>query len=275
MESEMPSFLDFKKNNLKPKKVDYVTSESEESAKDDDHFYSYSEFISALETIDTTKKDIEKPKLEEKEEDKKQKLKDVNLLVGRFQPFHNGHLKMAKFLKEKNGLPSIVAVVNPGHNKSGKSPFNEDLIGKYMEAVVKDSPNLIEGYFTTKKGLLGVIYGIAKEMGYKVNLIGAGDDRVNDYKKQSEYLKKAGGDFPKEIEVVETPRTTTGTEIRNSIENEDFLAFKKLVPQGVSSFYNSLLSSINGKGIKESEEMITESEILDANNKSLKENIEK
>ena len=177
---------------------------------------------------------------------------------------------MAKFLKEKNDLPTIVAVVHPGHNKSGKSPFTEDLVAKYMEAIVKDNPSLIAGYFMTKRGLLGVIYGMAKGMGYKVNLIGSGDDRIEDYKKQSEYLKKAGGDFPKEIEVVETPRTTSGTEIRNSIGEEDFLAFKKLVPQGVSSFYNSLLSSI-----KESEEIIAESETSDLENKSLKENTEK
>ena len=273
MESEMPSFLDFKKNNLKPKKVDYVTSESDEASKDDDHFYSYNEFISALETIDTTKKDVGNPKVVK--EEKAPELKEVNLLVGRFQPFHNGHLKMAKFLKEKNDLPTIVAVVHPGHNKSGKSPFTEDLVAKYMEAIVKDNPSLIAGYFMTKRGLLGVIYGMAKGMGYKVNLIGSGDDRIEDYKKQSEYLKKAGGDFPKEIEVVETPRTTSGTEIRNSIGEEDFLAFKKLVPQGVSSFYNSLLSSINGKGIKESEEIIAESETSDLENKSLKENTEK
>ena len=275
MESEMPSFLDFKKNNLKPRKVDYVTSESDETAKDDDHFYSYNEFISALETIDTTKKNIEKPKVVEKEEDKAPELKEINLLIGRFQPFHNGHLKMAKFLKEKNDLPSIIAVVHPGHNKSGKSPFAEDLVAKYMEAIVKDNPNLISGYFSTKRGLLGVIYGMAKEMGYKVNLIGAGDDRIEDYKKQADYLKKAGGDFPNEIDVVETPRSKSGTEVRKAIEEENFLEFKKLVPQGVSSFYNSLLSSINGKGIKESEEIITESEIAELEKKALKENIEK
>lgn len=273
MESEMPSFLDFKRNNLKPRKVDYVTSESEEASKDDDHFYSYNEFISTLETIDTSKKDIQKPNVVE--EEKAPELKEVNLLVGRFQPFHNGHLKMAKFLKEKNDLPSIVAVVHPGHNKSGKSPFGEDLVSKYMEAIVKDNPSLIAGYFTAKKGLLGVIYGIAKEMGYKVNLIGAGDDRIEDYKKQADYLKKAGGDFPKEIEVVETPRTKSGTEVRKAIEEENFLEFKKLVPQGVSSFYNSLLSSINGKGIKESEDLISESEIADLETKSLKKNTEK
>ena len=70
--------------------------------------------------------------------------------------------------------------------------------------------------------------------------------------------------------MVETPRTKSGTEVRKAIEEENFLEFKKLVPQGVSSFYNSLLSSINGKGIKESEDLISESEIADLETKSLK-----
>jgi cytidyltransferase-like protein len=250
-ESELPSFLDFKKNNLTTKKIEYVTEDEDDS---DDHFYSYNEFISTLETIDTTKKNIPKDLTEDNKSEDKKDLSDVNLLVGRFQPFHIGHLKMAKTLKEKNNLPSIVAVVHPGHNKSGKSPFNEDTVTKYMESVVKENPGVIDGYFIARKGLLGVIYGAAKELGYNVNLIGAGDDRMEDYKKQSEYLKKAGGDFPSDIEVIETPRSTSGTEIRDSIQKEDFLKFKKLVPSSVSSFYNTLVSAINGKAIAEFEE---------------------
>jgi cytidyltransferase-like protein len=268
-ESEFVSFSDFKKEFIP--NVDYIQEENEESERSENPFFSYDEFISKLETIDNQTSNDNDSLTEKVPVDPK----SVNVLIGRFQPFHNGHLKMAKFLKEKNDLPSIVAVVHPGHNKSGKSPFSEDLVSKYMEAIVKDNPSLIAGYFTTKKGLLGVIYGAAKEMGYKVNLIGAGDDRIEDYKKQSEYLKKAGGDFPKEIDVVETPRSKSGTEVRKAIEEENFLEFKKLVPQGVSSFYNSLLSSINGKGIKESEEIITESEIADLEMKALKENTEK
>ena len=255
-ESELPSFLEFKKNNSTHKKIEYVT---EEGNKEDDHFYSFNEFISTLETIDTaTKPETEPAKVTKKEssvKEEKSELKDVNLLVGRFQPFHNGHLKMAKVLKEKNDLPSIIAVVHPGHNKSGNSPFNEELVSKYMTNIVNDNPELIQGFFLVKRGLLGVIYGTAKEMGYKVNSIGAGDDRTEDYKKQCDYLKKAGGDFPKEIEVIETPRSTSGTEVRNLLKSEDFLAFKKLVPPGVSSFYNNLVSSVNGKAIKESEEI--------------------
>ena len=260
-ESELPSFLDFKKNNLTSKKIEYVTEDEDDS---DDHFYSYNEFISTLETIDTTKKNIPKNLTEDDKSEDQKKLSDVNLLVGRFQPFHIGHLKMAKTLKEKNDLPSIVAVVHPGHNKSGKSPFNEETVTKYMESVVKENPGVIDGYFIARKGLLGVIYGAAKELGYNVNLIGAGDDRMEDYKKQAEYLKKAGGDFPSDIEVIETPRSTSGTEIRDSIQNEDFLKFKKLVPSSVSSFYNTLVSAINGKAIAEFDEVENSDDISES-----------
>ena len=259
-ESSMPSFMDFKRNNLSSKKVEYTTSENDDVANEEeeyDHFYSYNEFISKLETIDTKDKpnveitEDEKPAETDKEKEKK--LEDVNLIIGRFQPFHNGHLKMVKKMMEKNNLPSIIAVVHPGHNKSGKSPFDEDLVSKYMENVVKESAGKIQGFFMVKRGLLGVIYGKSKELGYLPKAIAAGDDRIDDYKKQSDYLKKAGGDFPDDLEIVQTSRSSSGTEVREKLAEEDFLGFKKLVPTGVSSLYNQLVSSQNGKDIKESE----------------------
>jgi hypothetical protein len=256
LESELPSFMDFKKLNFPAKKVDYVTSESDDSKED--HFYSYNEFITALETIDTSPK--KNSLVVEVDESEDKKLKEVNLLVGRFQPFHNGHLKMSKTMKEKNGLPCIIAVIHPGHNKSGKSPFPQNLVSKYMESISKENPELIEGYFMSPRGLLGVLYGKAKELGFQVKFIAAGDDRIEDFKKQADYLKKAGGDFPEDIKVIETPRTLSGTEVRKAIEEEDFLAFKKMVPSPVSALYNQLLSAIKGKSIQESEVLLTESE---------------
>ena len=243
-ESEMPTFLDFKRKNSDKTKVDYVTEESEtEKEEEEDPFYSYNQFISALETIDTTKK----PKVEliEEEKEEEQEMRDVNLLVGRFQPFHNGHLKMAKIMKKENDLPSIVAVVHPGHNNSGKSPFDEDLVKKYMEAVVRENGDLISGFFIVNKGLLGVIYGTAKKHGFSPKAIAAGEDRLVDYKKQVEYLKKNGSDFPKDISIVETPRSTSATEVREKIKNEDFTSFRKLVPPSISSLYNSLVNGMN------------------------------
>lgn len=272
----LPSFLDFKKN-IDKKKIDYLTLESDESTesseddKEDDYFYSYNEFISALEKIDTTDKPEEISEEKEENEESK-KLEDVNLIIGRFQPFHKGHLKMASFLKEKNDLPSIIAVVHPGHNRSNRSPFNQDLVNRYMEAVVKENPDLIKGFFIVNRGLLGIIYGKAKEHGYLVKIIGAGDDRIEDYKKQEEYLKKHGSDFPEDIKVVETPRSISATEVRDDIKNEDFLEFKKKVPHAIVSFYPQLLSALKGTDIKESQEpqsvgLLTESEKAKKKNK--------
>jgi len=271
-ESEsIPSFMDFKKSNISSKKIDYVTAESENSEDDsdedvDDPFYSYNEFISTLETIDTTKKDKTKEIKEDASEDVK-KLEPVNLLVGRFQPFHNGHLKMVDQLYKENDLPSIIAVVHPGHNKSGKSPYDEKLISRYMEGIVRDNPGKIAGYFIVNRGLLGPIYGKAKEYGFLPKMIGAGDDRIEDYNKQAEYLKKAGGDFPEDIKITQTKRSSSGSDVRKKIDSEDYSGFKKLVPQAVANVYNSLIDSQRGTGIKEEEDLtfadsdlITESE---------------
>lgn len=259
LESELPSFMEFKKSNFPSKKVEYVTSESDDS-KEDDHFYSYNEFITTLETIDNSPKKSEDLK-EDVDSDSGKKLEEVNLIVGRFQPFHNGHLKMVKHMKEQNGLPSIIAVIHPGHNRSGKSPFTQDLVSKYMESLTKNNPDIIKGFYMAPRGLLGVLYGRAKELGFKIKSIAAGDDRIEDYKKQADYLKKAGGDFPEDIEVIETPRSTSGTEVRKAISDDNFLAFKKLVPNDVSALYNQLQSSIKDTSIKESEDLeLSESE---------------
>lgn len=242
-ESNLPTFMDFKRKNSKKTQVNYITEESE-SEKEEDLFYSYNEFISALETIDN----VDPPKNSNLENNKEEiPLEDVNILIGRFQPFHNGHLKMAKILKEKNGLPSIVAVIHPGHNNSGKSPFKEELVKKYMEGVVRENPGIISGFFILNKGLIGVIYGKAKNHGFNVKCIGAGEDRIPDYKKQIEYLKKKGSDFPKDMEIIETPRITSSTEVRKKIKEEDFTSFKKIVPQSVSSLYNSLVTELNSE----------------------------
>ena len=235
------SFLDFKKE-IAPE-VEYLKEEDEESEADENPFYSFREFISTLETMDNSPG--KKKPLTEKEGEKE--LKDVNLLVGRFQPFHNGHLKMAKFLKEKNGFPSVVVVVYPGHNKSGKSPFNEEILRKCMDGVVRDEEE-IEDYIIVQRGLIGSAIVKLLEKGYKPNLIGAGEDRVQDYTKQMDYIKKSDiGDQMQDLKLVQTPRSTSATEVRQAIKDEDYQKFKKLVPSSVEKMYTALKSEILGK----------------------------
>ena len=241
-ESSFLSFLDFRKE-MAPS-VQYLKEEDEETEADENPFYSYREFITALETIDSTPKGIVS-------EADQGKLKDVNLIVGRFQPFHNGHLKMAKFLKEKNGNPAVAVVVYPGNNKSGKSPFSEDTIKKYMDGVVRDEKEIVD-YIIVQRGLIGSAIVKLLDKGYKTKLVGAGEDRMNDYTKQIEYVKKSDvGDQMQDLKLVETPRVTSATKVREAIADDDYQEVKRLVPKGVSVLYNTLKSEVNGTGVNE------------------------
>lgn len=241
-EASFLSFLDFRKE-MAPS-VHYLKEEDEETEADENPFYSYKEFITALETIDNTPKGIVA-------EADQGKLKDVNLIVGRFQPFHNGHLKMAKFLKEKNGNPAVAVVVYPGNNKSGKSPFSEDTIKKYMDGVVRDEKEIVD-YIIVQRGLIGSAIVKLLDKGYKTKLVGAGEDRMNDYTKQIEYVKKSDvGDQMQDLKLVETPRVTSATKVREAIADDDYQEVKRLVPKGVSVLYNTLKSEVNGTGVNE------------------------
>ena len=246
-ESEIPSFNDFKSKFRK--KVEYVTEESDNES-DDPQAYgeTFSQFISDLEHIDTKEVKNIAP-LEE--DSNKDELKPINVIVGRFQPFHKGHLAMAKELKEENDLPSIAIVVYPGHNKSGKSPFDENVIKTYMESVVREYPDVLSGFLIVSKGLLGIIAGEVRNVGYRIELIGAGEDRTDDYNKQVDYLVKAGKEFPTTTKIFKTKRIASSSEVRDKLKNEDFTAFKKLVPPCVASLYATLVSGVHN-GLKQS-----------------------
>jgi len=237
-ESHFVSFLDFKKES-KPN-VKYVLEESEDGDRDENPLLSFDDFISKLESIDQQSTKQDEP-LVEKEEDKK-----INVIMGRFQPFHLGHLKMAKKLHDENQLPSFVIVVYPGHNRTGKSPFGEQTIKQYMDAVVKEHGDVLKDYMIVPRGLLGSGVNKLVEMGFEPHLIGAGEDRQDDYAKQMDYIKKTElfDKLPEDFKLVETPRSTSATEVRSKLEEEDYASLKKMLPKSVLNLYSGLVSEL-------------------------------
>jgi len=239
-ESNFVSFGEFRKE-LSPQ-VDYMQTESEDSDKLEDPFYSFEEFITKLETIgnESLPKDIEL--IEEETGDDS---KSVNVIMGRFQPFHNGHLQMTKAMKEENGHPTVLLVVYPGHNKSGESPFDSEAIKRYMDAVVNNNEE-IDSYIVMNRGLLGS--GIAKlvDKGYNPILIGSGPDRYEDYQKQMDYIRMSDikDRISKDMKLFKTERTTSGTKAREYLTQGDFSKFKKIVPKEVANLYNDLVTFV-------------------------------
>ena len=138
-----------------------------------------------------------------------------------------------------------------------------------MDGVVRDEKEVID-YIIVQRGLIGSAIVKLLEKGYKPNLIGAGEDRMDDYTKQLEYVKKSDiGDQMQDLKLVQTPRATSATEVRNAIKDEDYHKFRKLVPAGVERMYTALKSEIEGKmdenlEIDEPSGLILEGEIFES-----------
>jgi hypothetical protein len=154
---------------------------------------------------------------------------------------------MAKKLKEKNGLPTYAIVVYAGHNKSGKSPFDEKMIRQYMDAVVNANSEDLSGYMIVNRGLLGSALNKMVEMGYEPHLVGVGDDRKEYFEKQVDYIKRTElfNKLPEDFGLVETPRSTSATEVRKKIKEDDFAGLKKILPKPVLNLYKSLQTAIS------------------------------
>lgn len=177
---------------------------------------------------------------------KKKKGKKVNIIVGRFQPFHNGHIKMVKELNGANGLPVVIVAVHPGHNKSGNSPFTMSTLRTMLGNIAKDTDSVVIGYRLVGRGFIqDIVNSLRPE--FEPILWGAGPDRINDYKKQLELNFKRDNelDLDEKFEVMETQRMMSGTDVRKFIDEDKFGEFKNLVPKTVQGLYPILRNDIH------------------------------
>lgn len=236
-DSSIPTFGEFKMLN---------GSYLDDSDSDVDEFIEFgSKVLEAPQDIEEADSFQKEPA--DKKGQKKDIKKRVNIIVGRFQPFHNGHLSMAYDLHELNKLPVVIVVVYPGHNKSGNSPFNTSTIKSMMSNLANDSEGVIKDYCIVKRGFINDILDKLREMGYEPVLWGAGEDRINDYQKQLEHNYKKGNELKldPDFQLVKTDRYGSATEVRKEIKSGQFGQFKKLVPKSVQSVYNLLKNDID------------------------------
>ena len=184
------------------------------------------------EITDDTESDIEKG------------IKKVNILVGRFQPFHNGHMKMNDFVYDKNKLPTVLVIVHPEHNKSGKSPFDKSMMNTIVSGLIDDSNGIIIDHVFIKTASLENIIEVLRPK-YEPVLWGAGEDRIDSYQKQIDHNLAKNNPLNTNIEVVKTARSMSGSEAREAIENDDFATFTRLVPKSIQALWLDLKNNIS------------------------------
>lgn len=240
-ESEEEDFEIVEQVELDNKKEEYqliLESENkEEKTEDTSEFFSFNIFKKVI----STNKEKKKIKILNEENQK------VNLLIGKFQPFNNGHLKMCTRLKKENDLPVFLCVVHPDSDNSSKYPFSKELIKKCIGALTSEDQKLFAGYKIIQTNLLeDAINSISQDVNPVSVCIGEQD--FENMILQREWIRKKydlanGGD----IEIFKTPKWADNKQIREAIKNEDFQEFKNQVPKSVAVLFNEFVRELQDK----------------------------
>jgi len=92
--------------------------------------------------------------------------KPTGLMIGRFQPFHDGHLKLFETILEKEG--QVLIAVRDTYNTDDKNPFDYVDV---VEGIHKKLEDKYSGkyYIMSFPNITGVYYG--RDVGYKVEKI--------------------------------------------------------------------------------------------------------
>jgi cytidyltransferase-like protein len=162
----------------------------------------------------------------------------INIIIGKFQPIHKGHMDMIHKLKKSNGQPVFLAVT---YDPYSKQHLNMETMSKMLNMMKTESKD-IEGY---KKYKIPMLESIMRDLSqkYDIELIGCADGEGDDLKIQLDYIKKMNPEI--KTEILEIPRISSGSEVRDSIKSNDYSKFKDNVPKSISLFYEDFRNSLN------------------------------
>jgi hypothetical protein len=182
-------------------------------------------------------------------DNEERKVKKVNLILSEFQPIHKGHIKNAKLLTERNGLPTLFVCIHPG--KSSKIfPFKKQTLNNALAKTVASDPQNFAGHVMVDDGHIETILRAIKP-GFEPLSIAAEPSRIKDMALQLELAKKRSRNLniKRDTSLIELPTTNLGDSIMHSIKAKDFAAYKESTPHPVhSEFYNlnkDLMESLN------------------------------
>lgn len=167
----------------------------------------------------------------------------VNVLIGRFQPFTNGHMKCVEEAYSQ-GLPTVVVQIAT-KKTDRRHPFDDQLMSEVMENIMHTDKRIVD-YITSKNADIVAIGEVLRGKGYSIASWTCGSDRIDAYTNMStRYHDKAGltDDF-KMIEVKRSDEDISATKVRDAIQKDDRHTFDKLTPIGVHDFYERLRSAI-------------------------------
>ena len=176
---------------------------------------------------------------------KDQGAQPVNIFVGRFQPFTLGHVKVLETLYKANGFPVIVFLVKSKTVKkedAAKRPYDTDTQIEMFNKVQKEYPFLKE-VIVVPSAAIDIMFNQLRPK-YEPVLWGTGTDRMKAYGYMVDNAKyreelNVRSDFGLH-EIKRGDDDISATQVRNSMLDDEYNLFKKLVPKSLHGMYDEL-----------------------------------
>ena len=193
--------------------------------------------------------------------------KPVNIIVGRFQPFTMGHVKVFEKLHKQNGYPIVVFTVRGKKVDLEKSPFGEDEQQAMFAKMKKEYP-FLEAMYVVSSAAIDTLFATVRPA-YEPILWGYGTDRKRAYEgmiNKPEYRKDLGVDPNFDgHEIKRTDDDVSASKARKALELDDEATFKKMTPKSIHDMYPILKDILTpiGESYDEDGEIITEAKETD------------
>ena len=163
----------------------------------------------------------------------------VNIVIGRFQPFTDGHMKCVDAAWKQLRIPTVICLIDTPKEKVDKRhPFSTDLLLPIYNDL--SSTYHIAGVVVVKNADIVKNSEILRDAGYEIKSWTCGTDRIDSYTSMTEKYKEQAelpGDFQM-IEVKRSDEDISATRVRKALIDGDIRTFNALTP------YETLKSSL-------------------------------
>ena len=165
-------------------------------------------------------------------------MKNINIIIGRFQPLTYGHLKCLKELYDETGMKIILCIIKV-IDTNEKHPFKSAELIK----IYKNIPELykyIEDIIEVPNADIVKIEENLNKSGYNIKYWVCGSDRIKSYQKMVDK-------YAPEIKMLEIPRTDndiSATMVRQLLKDNNKKLFLKYTPIP-EKYYNQLWREIS------------------------------
>lgn len=165
-------------------------------------------------------------------------MKQCDIFVGRFQPFHNGHLAA----HDKMQNHRVVVVVQGAKSSKKENPLPvEKQVNMIGKVVGKETTVIV----STHGYIPDIITRLRDEYDLNPHTIVCGPDRMKTYKAQI-HRANAKLDDPLIVEFKEAERITSGSAVREAIRSGDRKAYKANVPEQLWDEFTNLAEHMRG-----------------------------